>query len=202
MPMIESQPRSRKSTPNFSQSFAGWHTLLLQVSGGQIKYYIDGTLMATHGGIYYPETPMSINFNLWFITLQGGSTMRQYRARRAARYLSRPHGILHWLIPNALPPAFSEVAFESSLRPSFLKRDPHARHAYVKRTGGSRSKPAPWHPSLAYPERSPARLVIGCMGAPSPALVFEKRSPCPARPVRTAGVFSNLRVLRLIPAGK
>jgi hypothetical protein len=64
---------------NYSQSYAGWHTLVLQVSGGQMKYYIDGTLVATHGGIYYPETPMSINFNLWFISLQGGSTMRQYK---------------------------------------------------------------------------------------------------------------------------
>jgi hypothetical protein len=64
---------------NYSQSYAGWHTLVLQVANGEVKYYIDGVLMATHGGIYYPETPMSINFNLWFITLQGGSTPRQYK---------------------------------------------------------------------------------------------------------------------------
>ena len=64
---------------NYTQSYAGWHTLVLQVSGGQMKYYIDGTQVANHGGIYYPETPMSINFNLWFITLQGGSTLRQYK---------------------------------------------------------------------------------------------------------------------------
>ncbi len=61
-------------------SLDGWHTLVLQVAGGQVTYYMDGKLLATHVGKYYPEVPMSINFNLWFI--QGGSTKssetRQY----------------------------------------------------------------------------------------------------------------------------
>jgi hypothetical protein len=48
-------------------SFAGWHTLVAVVSGVQVKYYVDGILLATHGDTYYPETPMSINYNLWFI---------------------------------------------------------------------------------------------------------------------------------------
>lgn len=48
-------------------SFAGWHLLLMTVSGGHVKYYIDGNLLADHSGKYYPETVMSINFNLWFI---------------------------------------------------------------------------------------------------------------------------------------
>lgn len=46
---------------------AGWHTLLVQVDEDEVRYYIDGKLRATHGGEYYPETPMSINFNIWFI---------------------------------------------------------------------------------------------------------------------------------------
>jgi hypothetical protein len=46
---------------------AGWHTLVLQVADEQVKYYIDDVLGATQGGKYYPEVPMSINFNLWFI---------------------------------------------------------------------------------------------------------------------------------------
>lgn len=49
------------------QSFAGWHDLMFTVSDGHVKYYVDGALVADHSGIYYPETPMSINFNLWFI---------------------------------------------------------------------------------------------------------------------------------------
>jgi hypothetical protein len=48
-------------------SIAGWHTLVTQVAGGKVKYFIDGKLLAEHGGQYYPRSLMSINFNLWFI---------------------------------------------------------------------------------------------------------------------------------------
>ena len=65
---------------SFPISFDGWHTLVAQVSGVRVKYYIDGALLAEHGDKYYPETPMSFNFNQWFI--DGGlvkeSTLRQY----------------------------------------------------------------------------------------------------------------------------
>ncbi len=62
------------------RSYAGWHTLVLQVSGGVVRYYIDGALFAEHGGIYYPETPMWVDFNQWFISggLAGSSTQRDY----------------------------------------------------------------------------------------------------------------------------
>jgi hypothetical protein len=46
---------------------AGWHTLVTQVSGGKVRYFIDGNPLAEHGGQFYPRSPMSINFNLWFI---------------------------------------------------------------------------------------------------------------------------------------
>lgn len=65
---------------NLPISFAGWHTLMVQVSGVRVKYYVDGALQAEHGDKYYPETPMSINYNQWFI--DGGvlsdKTPRQY----------------------------------------------------------------------------------------------------------------------------
>ena len=48
-------------------SLAGWHTLVTQVTGGTVRYFVDGKLFAQHGGGYYPDAPMSINFNLWFI---------------------------------------------------------------------------------------------------------------------------------------
>ncbi len=48
-------------------SEAGWHTLITQVAGGKVRYFVDGKLFAEHGGDYYPEDTMSINFNLWFI---------------------------------------------------------------------------------------------------------------------------------------
>jgi hypothetical protein len=51
------------------QSFNGWHNLQFNVSAGRVKYFIDGVQVADHGDQYYPETNMSINFNLWFIDL-------------------------------------------------------------------------------------------------------------------------------------
>ena len=50
-----------------SGSQAGWHTLVTQVMNGKVTYFVDGKLFAEHGGEYYPEDTMSINFNLWFI---------------------------------------------------------------------------------------------------------------------------------------
>lgn len=59
---------------NVSQSVqgsqVGWHTLVMQVMGGAVRYFVDGALIAQHAGAYYPDAPMSINFNLWFI--EGG----------------------------------------------------------------------------------------------------------------------------------
>ncbi|MET0624696.1 MAG: glycoside hydrolase family 16 protein [Pyrinomonadaceae bacterium] len=46
---------------------AGWHTLVTQVSNGKVKYFVDGKQLADHGERFYPESLMSINFNLWFI---------------------------------------------------------------------------------------------------------------------------------------
>jgi hypothetical protein len=48
-------------------SMEGWHILVLQAVNGEVRYYIDGNLVAEHGGNYYPDARMSINFNLWFI---------------------------------------------------------------------------------------------------------------------------------------
>jgi len=48
-------------------SRAGWHTLVTQVAGGHVKYFVDGRQFADHADRFYPESLMSINFNLWFI---------------------------------------------------------------------------------------------------------------------------------------
>ena len=48
------------------RSVAGWHTLILQIKDGKTRHYLDGALLAEHGGRNYPVVPMSINFNLWF----------------------------------------------------------------------------------------------------------------------------------------
>ena len=47
-------------------SLNGWHELMMQVSDGRVKLFLDGRQIANHGGRTYPVTPMSINFNLWF----------------------------------------------------------------------------------------------------------------------------------------
>lgn len=48
-------------------SMAGWHTLVLQVTPQQLRYFVDGELFATHSSQVVPEDWMSINFNLWFM---------------------------------------------------------------------------------------------------------------------------------------
>src|SRR6266850_4155704 len=63
-----------------SGSQTGWHVLVTQVADGKVKYFIDGKSLAEHGGQYYPEDTMSINFNLWFIKdgLSKEQTVRRY----------------------------------------------------------------------------------------------------------------------------
>ncbi|PYS83795.1 MAG: hydrolase [Acidobacteria bacterium] len=48
-------------------SRAGWHTLVTQVAGGKVRYFVDGEQQVEHDGRFYPRSIMSINFNLWFI---------------------------------------------------------------------------------------------------------------------------------------
>jgi len=64
-----------------SGSQGGWHTLVTQVSSGHVKYFVDGQPLADHGDRFYPESLMSINFNLWFIRdgmTKGQDTRRYY----------------------------------------------------------------------------------------------------------------------------
>lgn len=64
-------------TANGSQ--AGWHTLITQVANGKVRYFVDGKPFAEHGDRFYPESLMSINFNLWFI--KDGMTKAQGQRR-------------------------------------------------------------------------------------------------------------------------
>ncbi|MBK9924138.1 MAG: glycoside hydrolase family 16 protein [Anaerolineales bacterium] len=63
-----------------TESLSGWHTLVVQVTDGTVRYFVDEQLVGQHGGEYYPEALMSINFNLWFIEggLQSDDTFREY----------------------------------------------------------------------------------------------------------------------------
>jgi Glycosyl hydrolases family 16 len=64
-----------------TSSFAGWHTLVIQVADGNVRYFVDGAPFATHSGEFYPESLMSINFNLWFAQngLAKSTESRRYR---------------------------------------------------------------------------------------------------------------------------
>ena len=75
-------PPIAENTSNSSkESLSGWHTLVVQVTGGTVRYFIDEKLIAQHGGKYYPDAPMSINFNLWFIEggVRGLNELREYQ---------------------------------------------------------------------------------------------------------------------------
>jgi hypothetical protein len=68
---VQIEPWNADNVSNSVQgSQAGWHTLVTQVMENTVRYFMDGKLIAQHGGNYYPDAPMSINFNLWFI--EGG----------------------------------------------------------------------------------------------------------------------------------
>lgn len=44
----------------------GWHVLMKQIAGGKTRLFLDGQLLAEHGGRNQPVQMMSINFSLWF----------------------------------------------------------------------------------------------------------------------------------------
>ena len=78
---VQIEPWNADNTSSSVQgSLAGWHTLVTQVTGGTVRYFVDSRMIAQHGGDYYPDAPMSINFNLWFIDggLSQTEGLRQY----------------------------------------------------------------------------------------------------------------------------
>jgi hypothetical protein len=79
---VQIEPWNADNVSNSTEgSLAGWHTLVAQVIGGTVRYFVDGQMIAQHGGDYYPDAPMSINFNLWFIDggLSGAGGVREYQ---------------------------------------------------------------------------------------------------------------------------
>jgi hypothetical protein len=79
---VQIEPWNADNTSNSVQgSLAGWHTLVTQVMDGTVRYFVDGKLIAQHGGSYYPDAHMSINFNLWFIDggFVQGQGVRKYQ---------------------------------------------------------------------------------------------------------------------------
>ncbi len=54
-------------TLSTSGSLGGWHTLVMLVWKNTVTYYLDGLQRVVHGGNYYPEVSMSLNYTAWFI---------------------------------------------------------------------------------------------------------------------------------------
>lgn len=59
----------------------GWHVLVTQAVGGVVRYFLDGAPFAVHRARYFPESLMSIDYNVWFVA--GGGIAS--RARRVYR---------------------------------------------------------------------------------------------------------------------
>jgi len=99
-----------------SGNIAGWHTLVTQVAEGKVKYFIDGRMLAEHSGKYYPRSPMSINFNLWFIK---DATVKSSEVRHY-------HEDIDWVFHAAqkiLTPAEVEASVAGLRRRSVAFRD-------------------------------------------------------------------------------
>jgi hypothetical protein len=95
---------------------AGWHTLVTQVADGKVKYFLDGKPFAEHADRFYPESLMSINFNLWFIRdgMIKSQDVRKY------------HEDIDWVFHQAktvLTPAQVEAAVAEMRRKSVKFRD-------------------------------------------------------------------------------
>jgi hypothetical protein len=52
-------------------SYNGWHTVMATIANNTVTYFIDGKVVGTAGGKYYPRINMSIAFNEWTLDLTG-----------------------------------------------------------------------------------------------------------------------------------
>ena len=86
-----------------NRSLNGWHTLVLQVAHGTMTFYVDGSRVAQLGERYYPEVPMSINYNLWFIP-SGLS-----KARGVRTYQEDVDWVFHAAGADLSPPQVSQA---------------------------------------------------------------------------------------------
>ena len=104
---------------------------MMQVAQRTVRYYLDGVRLASHGGKYYPEVSMSINYNLWFISdglgAQGarrrydedvdwvfhrtGAVLTPAQVRAAVAKLRRDRIAFRDTVPAATPPLVSPCNF-------------------------------------------------------------------------------------------
>jgi len=72
-----------RDTTKIQSSFSGWHTLLFEATDGHnVRYFVDGNLVATHtlsnigeiGQSVYPDTTMYLELSNWITNNRGPST--------------------------------------------------------------------------------------------------------------------------------
>ena len=140
------------------QSFNGWHDLQFTVSAGHVKYFIDGAQVADHGGSYYPETTMSINFNLWFIDTAAHAGGR-------ATY-NQQVDWLYYAGSEALTPAQVTPGSPGCVRPA--PRTPtRSATATARRTRRPRPPARPRRIPTNPPTQNPTNPPANCSGAPA-----------------------------------
>ncbi|MBR7825762.1 hypothetical protein KDK95_05540 [Actinospica sp. MGRD01-02] len=59
-----------RETKENTISLNGWHTLVITAVNGVVTYSIDGNVLFTTSGKYYPRESMSADFNSWFVDLK------------------------------------------------------------------------------------------------------------------------------------
>jgi len=118
---VQIEPWVADNISNADQgSLSGWHILIAQVSNGTVRYFVDSKLLAQHGGQYYPDALMSINFNLWYIEggFNGSNTIREYQ--EDIDWVFHQAGVL--LMPDEIEAKVAElrnasVTFQDTIAP-------------------------------------------------------------------------------------
>jgi len=88
-------------------SYAGWHTLVINVaSDGTTTYFIDGSQFTQDTPYYGPRKNMTINFNLWFITGSGENPLN------SSTYIEDVDWVYH-AKDNILTPTQVDTAVQS-----------------------------------------------------------------------------------------
>jgi len=112
--------KADNDSKHVTRSRDGWHTLVTQVGERKVKYFVDGELFAEHEGRVYPESFMSINFNLWFI--RGGLL----KSEELRRYEEDIDWVFFDVVPSVSPADVearvkamrrSAVKFKDTVRP-------------------------------------------------------------------------------------
>jgi hypothetical protein len=113
----QEEPRlERMANTLLRASHSGWHTLVIHVLAGEVRYFVDGRPVAAHGGSSYPEREMAVSFNLWF---QREGLVRSREPRTYAQDVD-------WVFHQAgvvLGPSRVDARVASLRRSSILFRD-------------------------------------------------------------------------------